>query len=79
MTLQEFKAWLEGFEEAFADGAPTPDQWAKVKSKLAETEALTWAMPEAPKILGPAVTPWPDAGGTAPQTPPWFYTTCDAR
>lgn len=33
MTLNEFKAWLEGFEEAI-DGAPDEKQWRKIKVKL---------------------------------------------
>lgn len=37
MTLAEFKAWLEGFE-ASVSGAPTADQWAAIKAKLAATE-----------------------------------------
>ncbi len=28
MTLNEFKAWLEGFSDAMGD-TPTPEQWAK--------------------------------------------------
>lgn len=34
MTLSEFKAWFEGFCEGI-DGAPTPEQWVKVKEKVA--------------------------------------------
>mgnify|MGYP006921299578 CR=1 FL=1 len=34
MTLNEFKAWLEGFSDAMGD-TPTPEQWAKIKAKLA--------------------------------------------
>ncbi len=33
MTLLEFKAWLDGFEEAI-DGAPTKEQWRKIKAKM---------------------------------------------
>ncbi len=33
MTIKEFKAWLEGFEEAMG-GAPTPEQWAKIRAKI---------------------------------------------
>jgi len=33
MTLNEFKAWLEGFDEAI-DTAPTVEQWIKIKTKL---------------------------------------------
>lgn len=35
MTLNEFKAWLDGFADAMGD-APTPEQWAKIKAKLAQ-------------------------------------------
>lgn len=34
MTLGEFKAWLDGYAEGFGNGAPTPEQWAKVREKL---------------------------------------------
>ena len=35
MTLNEFRAWFDGFSEAIGD-APTPEQWAKIKAKLAQ-------------------------------------------
>lgn len=35
MTIAEFKAWLEGFEAAL-NGAPTEDQWATIKAKIAQ-------------------------------------------
>lgn len=38
MTLNEFKAWFEGFTEAM-DGAPSADQWAKIKAKLDQVRA----------------------------------------
>jgi hypothetical protein len=34
MNLQEFKAWLEGFEESFSASSPSPEQWKKIKEKL---------------------------------------------
>jgi hypothetical protein len=34
MTINEFKAWLEGFEESFTNGSPTPEQWKKIKTKF---------------------------------------------
>lgn len=37
MTPQEFKAWFEGFTEAFA-GVPTKAQWARVKERVAEID-----------------------------------------
>lgn len=60
LNLPEFKAWLEGFSEAIA-GAPTPDQWAKIKAKLATTQALTY--PPVPYPIGHpgrvVVSNWP--------------------
>lgn len=41
MTLNEFKAWLDGFEAARAD-APTAEQWATIKAKL---KTVTMASP----------------------------------
>lgn len=35
MTIAEFKAWLEGFEAAMGN-APTEDQWATIKAKIAQ-------------------------------------------
>lgn len=37
MNIREFKAWLEGFEEAM-EGKPTQAQWKKIKQKLSEIE-----------------------------------------
>ena len=33
MKINEFKAWLEGFEEAIS-GSPTKAQWTKIKTRL---------------------------------------------
>lgn len=38
MTLNEFRAWFDGFSEAIGD-APTPDQWAKIKAKVDALDA----------------------------------------
>lgn len=44
LTLNEFKCWLEGFEESFSGvygtGHPNKDQWAKIKAKLGEVEPV---------------------------------------
>jgi len=40
MTLNEFKAWLEGFEESFADNRPGAHQWKKIKEKLDSISVL---------------------------------------
>lgn len=37
MTPQEFKAWFEGFTEAF-DRIPTKTQWTRVKERVAEID-----------------------------------------
>lgn len=34
MTVAEFKAWLEGFEEAMGGKPPTAEQWKTIKAKL---------------------------------------------
>lgn len=51
MTLNEFKAWLEGFSDAMGD-APTPEQWKKIKEKLARVDAFH--LPVAPSPLYPS-------------------------
>lgn len=42
MTPAEFKAWFDGFTEAFT-GCPTKAQWARVKERVSEIdgEAVT--------------------------------------
>jgi hypothetical protein len=37
MTPQEFKAWFDGFTEAFT-GVPTKAQWARVKERVGEID-----------------------------------------
>lgn len=37
MTLNEFRFWLEGFEESFSgsyNNAPSREQWAKIKERI---------------------------------------------
>ena len=60
MTLPEFKSWLDGFSEGMGE-TPTPEQWAKIKGKLAEVHMVTMPhqivpMP-SPYILGPSLPP----------------------
>lgn len=40
MTISEFKAWLEGYSEAFDNAAPNPEQWAKIREKLESVGAV---------------------------------------
>lgn len=35
MTLNEFKAFLEGYEASFVDGVPSAKQYVVIKEKLA--------------------------------------------
>ncbi len=42
MNLNEFKSWLDGFSEAI-DGAPTKEQWDRVKSVLKSVHEITLA------------------------------------
>jgi len=37
MTPNEFKAWFDGFTEAFS-GTPTKAQWARIKARVAEID-----------------------------------------
>jgi hypothetical protein len=37
MTPREFKAWFEGFTEAF-DRIPSKAQWARIKERVAEID-----------------------------------------
>jgi hypothetical protein len=37
MTPAEFKAWFDGFTEAFS-GCPSKAQWARIKARVAEID-----------------------------------------
>ncbi len=38
MTLSEFKAWFRGYTEHIGEaGAPTKEQWARIKAELDKT------------------------------------------
>lgn len=59
MTINEFRAWLDGFKEAIGE-APTPDQWAKVLEKVATVNEPHVFPNVQPNIIGPWVSPsWP--------------------
>jgi len=45
VTVSEFKAWLEGFEEAMGGKPPSAEQWAAIKAKLGRVN-------DAPKLTG---------------------------
>ncbi len=46
MTLQEFKAWFDGFTENIGE-APTKKQWARIKARVNEIDgtAITYPYP----------------------------------
>lgn len=65
MTLNEFRAWLEGFEASFTGGVPNAEQWKAIKAKIEKT-ATTTAVPNN-RPFSPLTPPrgmWPpfDAG-----------------
>ena len=35
MTFNEFKAWLDGYTDAMGTNAPTPEQWVRIREKIA--------------------------------------------
>jgi hypothetical protein len=73
MTPSEFKAWFDGFTEAFEGRIPTKAQWGRIKDRVAE-------------IDGKAVTErvyvdryYPAYVKTYPvYSPTWTTTTCRA-
>lgn len=58
MTLNEFKAWLEGYSEAFTSGAPTAAQWEKIREKLGEVKIVKAEQSIAPLL--PRPNSWPE-------------------
>ncbi|MDK4729355.1 hypothetical protein [Rhizobium phaseoli] len=51
MTLNEFKAWLEGFEAGMSGNPPTAEQWAAIKAKLDTVKlAVAPVSPVSPRL-----------------------------
>lgn len=44
MTLQEFKAWFEGFSESM-DGPPDAKQWERIKARVSEIDSKPISYP----------------------------------
>ncbi len=59
MTIQEFKAWLEGFSEAIGD-SPTPDQWNKIKEKVKTLGYSNVRVDTPSPYRSPATPSWPN-------------------
>ena len=56
MTIGEFKAFLEGMG---IEGAPTPEQWARIKEKIEAVEPVTLApLPQVYDPLRPGYGKW---------------------
>lgn len=72
MTPQEFKAWFEGFTEAFA-GVPTKAQWARVKERVSEIDGK----PVTERVFVDRY--WPTYINQYPPYPrPYWQATCGA-
>lgn len=56
MDVKEFKAWFEGFCESIGE-APTPEQFAKIKAKVATVEPVKVSFPIGPTPRTP--DKWP--------------------
>jgi hypothetical protein len=67
MTLQEFKAWFEGFTENMS-GAPNKDQWKRIRARVGEIDGV--AITE--KVFIERYWPY------YPYTSPWLFTTCSS-
>ena len=45
MTLQEFKAWFEGFTENVGDKTPTAKQWKRICERVGEIDGTATSYP----------------------------------
>lgn len=46
MTVNEFKAWFEGYSEAIYNGAPTPEQWQRIQEKIKQLQTIDLPRPQ---------------------------------
>jgi uncharacterized protein YeaO (DUF488 family) len=67
MTPSEFKAWFDGFTEAFS-GVPTKAQWARIKARVAEIDGKPVTERVFIDRYWPPYRPWRD----------WHYTSWGA-
>jgi len=72
MTPSEFKAWFDGFTEAFS-GCPTKAQWTRIKARVAEIDGK----PVTHTIYMDRYWPPLITGNTAPVRT-WTTTYCGA-
>ncbi len=66
MTPSEFKAWFDGFTEAFGNKVPTKAQWERVKARVAEIDG----MPVTERIYVDRYWPYYGTLGTASTSTP---------
>lgn len=45
MTLQEFKAWFDGFTENMGEAPPTKLQWARIQARVKEIDGTAVTYP----------------------------------
>jgi len=45
MTLQEFKAWFDGFTENMCEAPPTKLQWARIQARVKEIDGAITTYP----------------------------------
>lgn len=78
MTVSEFRAWLDGYSAVIGD-APTADQWATIKAKLADVHE-PFSIAPADRInpsIAPVVYPRTIRSGDVPW-PGYWPGTCRA-
>lgn len=56
MTVGEFRAWLEGYEHSFLDGAPDEDQWKLIKEKIVIIKSGEYNITGTPSISAVRLT-----------------------
>jgi hypothetical protein len=62
MTLQEFKAWFDGFTENMGEAPPTKLQWARIQARVKEIDgaAVTYPVFFDRYWPHPSPTTWPN-------------------
>lgn len=71
MTPQEFKAWFDGFTEAFTT-CPTKAQWTRIKARVAEIDGK----PVTERVYVDRYWPSAMAYNGHPYLRPYWYSTC---
>lgn len=78
MTPQEFKAWFDGFTEAFT-GIPTKAQWARIKERVGEIDGRPVTERVYVDRWWPTVQPyWSRQTALPNYIPNWGVSTCGA-